>query len=79
MNVELSEKIFNSWKNEILEEYWKEGYEDLDKCWKNIMFRFFKKNISVDEILDEVLYGNFLGERCTNFMEVLVSCNSLIL
>ena len=42
MNVELSEKIFNSWKNEILEEYWKEGYEDLDKCWKNIMFRFFK-------------------------------------
>lgn len=76
MNVELSEKIFNSWKNEILEEYWKEGYEDLDKCSKNIMFRFFKKNISVDEILDEVLYGNFLGERCTNFMEVLASCNN---
>ena len=70
-------KVFNSWKEEILDQYslekgdWSDEFRG--KVWDSLMFRFFgtKSSTPVEKILDEFVYGDFLGERVGEFMEVL--------
>ena len=66
-------KVFEGYKNEILDQYsirsddWSVDFRE--KVWSTLMFRFFGEK--VEGVLDEYLYGDFLGERVGEFMEVL--------
>lgn len=76
-------KVFKSYKKEILDQYslekgdWCEEFRE--KVWNSLMIRFFgaKSSTPVEKILDEFIYGDFLGERVSEFMEVLGSVSEL--
>lgn len=67
-------KVFKSYKKEILDKYseakddWSPEFREI--VWNSLMVRFFGAK-KVEKVLDEFIYGEFLGERVSDFMEVL--------